>query len=783
MAKFQIKSPSGTVLYEGTPSYTGTYMKPGTLTFRQICSPTPIDFVVGCYVDYSVPVLPSYVETRTGFRYFLYSVPQVKRQARNGKSGESFVYESVTFYEITKLLDFIPFRDMVIDDNKVHFSTRESWSTYENVAGIARRLQACFNTLYGGYTIVFTVASGQSISPELAALMAEEREFTINGETLLGGLDKIYEVWPEVGWIMRKALVGNISVYEVLIGGAGLSGGSQYLYGKGHGLKTLQRNLANENDLVNRLYAYGNTKNMPPRYYNGKPIYCADSVDIPNLMIPIEEWGEEGDEGLPSAREAFVWDYPSQLRNGIRPKVVYFDGTNDNEDIYPTIKGLTVGDMREYIDDGGEVDYPPTDPEYMADDQPLDEIMMVYPDPDSLSAADFDNGRTGADGKVDLYKKNSDHNNTGSFTVPYTQTSVYADFASDGLGDIPIEDIGGGNERSAYVDLSEVEFNLTSTRQPSDNKALLAVVFFKVSRTGAADQIISKTTFPMEVALESGVYNMSLVKPGVVTADKFDMDELTEYVIVRYYLQTTLVGGVSDTTITYSMEGQSVIAYSRDLRKNFKVLIPPFGFDLKDIVSTEGDIRIAMTSGKCAGREFKVLKTNLYEGGEDFNMWYLTLERQYDESLAQYFPNYDYPVEDEDTFVILGIAMPEFYITAAEKRLLAAAQDYLDYYKKEIWQYVPEIDSKFMVENKRRILPAQYMVLIDYNLVDGDISTLSYFVESGGGYFLTETGQKIIVDQSGFAVSVLVDSVTIDEGAGQIPSYKVTLRDRKRRKK
>ena len=128
--------------------------------------------------------------------------------------------------------------------------------------------------------------------------------------------------------------------------------------------------------------------------------------------------------------------------------------------------------------------------------------------------------------------------------------------------------------------------------------------------------------------------------------------------------------------------------------------------------------------------------------------------------------------------------MPEVYINAAEQRLLLAANKYLQAYSKVMWQYSPEIDPKYMIEQKRRIFPGQYMVIVDYDLVDeAGVGELAYFLDSTGGYFLTESGEKIIVNESGFAVSILVDNITIDEAAGALPSYKVTLRDRKRLKR
>ena len=108
-------------------------MKPGMLEFREVASPTTIDWVVGDYVVYS----------RMGNRvYRLYSVPQLKKQARSTEYGGAFIYQNVQFFDDSKQLEICPFRDLVQGDNRIHFSTQPSISTFEGVDGLARRFQA-----------------------------------------------------------------------------------------------------------------------------------------------------------------------------------------------------------------------------------------------------------------------------------------------------------------------------------------------------------------------------------------------------------------------------------------------------------------------------------------------------------------------------------------------------------------------------------------------------------------------------------------------------------------
>ena len=197
-----------------------------------------------------------------------------------------------------------------------------------------------------------------------------------------------------------------------------------------------------------------------------------------------------------------------------------------------------------------------------------------------------------------------------------------------------------------------------------------------------------------------------------------------------------------------------------------------------------------MRTGQCAGRSFAI-KSVQYDATTD--SWALECWRSEDESLSQWFPNTDYPVRGlenagqsneypGDEFVLLDIAMPDIYIQMAEQKLLTAARDLLADSAVERWQYSPEIDAKFMVEQGRTIRAGEYMTIMDINAEDITPGVVSYFRASGGGYFLTSGGERIVLSaSSGSVVTVFVDTVVINEGEAAIPTYKVTLRDRKKK--
>ena len=175
MAKYSIYNSSGTKIAEGAPKYYGQYGKPSYLEFN-LSTPSTIPFDVGSYVDYD----------RTGKRYKLYNIPEPKRQARTGSVGDAFVYQSLLFYDNSKELENLIFDNLVLGTSGYCFSSRENLSTYENLAGIIARLQACADA-QSGQTWVFGKVdlTDYPAYSYLADVWDEAKEFPINGQSLL----------------------------------------------------------------------------------------------------------------------------------------------------------------------------------------------------------------------------------------------------------------------------------------------------------------------------------------------------------------------------------------------------------------------------------------------------------------------------------------------------------------------------------------------------------------------------------------------------------------------
>ena len=741
MAKFKIYSPAGTEIYEGTPSFTGQYMAPGLLEFREIASPVPLDLVAGCYVDY----------TRTGFRYRVYGVPQVKKQARQRSYGGAFMYQNVQLYDASKMLEYCPFRDLVKGDNRIHFSTQPSISTFEGVDGLARRFEACLQDQYGANSWRVRVATtDDGISQDLADLMADAREFTVSGVNILECLNKVYEIWPEVGWVYTV----EEGIDTIIIGGAGLNANDgTYAYGKGFGLTSLTRTVANADEMANRIFAYGSSRNMLPRWYNNQNIKDAESVDIQNLMIPITEWGLTSN--LPDASKAYVENGTSIAKMGLRPTTVYFDGSGEYPEIYPSIREATIGKVREALGDSTAKYYPST---------------SIYADPservDVLKSAQatFDSGLAGTDGKQTIYSGYQSATDSGADNIPaerqsFAQTilTVPVTFTASEAGtrNIKIALTLGG-----YVQAANITGGKLVAYLRKGHPAAAATV------TNAVELVATGT---------SGRYGFPSFS---LSGSRVEIEAATYYLVVD--MELNLEESATEQAYSYNIDCDLAVSLSQYRSKTFTVTLKQIGFDITEQAALGDGKTISMRSGSCVGRTFAINSVQYNSATDD---WTLECYRSEDESLSQWFPNTDYPVRAGDEFVLLDIAMPETYIGIAEQRLLDAARELLADTSVERWQYVPEIDAKYMVENNRTIRAGEWMAFLDVNADDITPTTITYFrVAGGGGYFYTSDNSKtILAIDPGSVVLSVVDTVTINEGEAAIPTYKVTLRDRKRK--
>lgn len=722
MARFSIMAVGGgSVRFRGCPVYHGTYLKPSYLEFREIASDTPIAWAVGDYVDY----------TRTGLRYTLYDLPEMALNSEKQKVGERYVYSNVRFYARTKDLERCLFRDIVTADNTVHFSSRKTISTFEDVDGLAARIQACLDSGYPGeWSVVLDTDLKTSVTS-----VSEARELSIeSGSSVLDALDRIYSVWENVGWTYSYNSTTGKNILS--IGGANtkragntVAGGS---IGKGLGLTSVKVTFSRLDDMCTRLYPFGSSRNMRARYYNTLNIKDAESVDIPNLMIPVSSWGKT--DSLPDPKKAFirVASVRDERLLGVRPKVLYFDDEEYGE-IYPSIEGVTIGDVRESMETTDKY-YPSTS--IYTDSERADEVK-------SSKTANLDNGTSGVKEITQTVDPVCDASMTGSVgvngSVTLTKNIGFASLRMGRWSDIILAD----GQADIYVEM--------------DNGVSLDEAFLTVTHMGNE----AKVDLLRNYDSTTGKTRLSIPDDCVLLHDDFFKVSDTNYgntFIFELHLTVTASGSkyLQSSSVTVDQNNSAPISISlRDGHPaSAYVTLKQIGFDLNmQRLPANGKVgTLEMKTGACAGRSFRIDKC-AYDSSVDG--WNLKIRRVVDRSVNMTFPNSIYPIAAGDRFVLTDIKMPDEYIEYASQRLLSRAKEVLDELSHPIAVLTPSMDAKFIKENARSFIEGQFLSF-EASLLSQGYMALGYY-------------------------SDLIDTLTINENEANIPTYSLTLRERPRK--
>lgn len=732
MARFSIYSADGkTVRYSGMPKYNGTYMKVPYIEFSEIASPVPIEWEVGDYLDYP----------RTGLRYRLYSIPQPKKQARRGEYGAAFVYSNVQLHDATRQLETALFNDLVLDAEKnVHFSTRENVSTYEDVYGIARRIQANMDEFYPGKWLIRVMDLDGDDDAELLATLKEAKEFSLSSGSCLGALNQIYNTWEGIGWV--HTYDSSLGKDVITIGRPNKRDSSNttsaFLYGLGKGLTAIKKSYTNTDEFATRLYVYGSGRNLPNRYYNGLSICNAASVDIANLMIPLDSWGKATDpvtgETRPDASLAYVENASAVAKYGVVPKKVYFDGSQ-NEEIYPTIKNMTVGKLRAAKSESGDTAYVPSSTVYTDDDERLDVVKGA----DNPSDNGYDSGddEIVAEDTVDCYLpafEDTMANTTSSQVLSIARTVLTYTPASSGTRVSIQPSYRFYVTVSPEVDSWTVRQVVTVTVRDTDGTTY-------TMDTDDTSTVLSPAKLDSQGRYRVALADKYIIAAGTIASIRIDL------VFERESTAAT------DMTVTMwnmnNADRSCHFGFMEDITDTFKLYIKQIGFNIKDCtaLASGGIATISMKDGMCGGRDFTVKRCTYRKETDD---WELNVKRTSDSSVNMLYPNASFPISTGDTFVLLDIEMPALYILMAQETLLEVAKDMLAQVSAGRSYYEPEIDAKAVYTSGAVLKEGMYMQIEDPDIIEGQTDY------------------------------VLIDTITISEDESNIPIYKVTLSEKKR---
>lgn len=720
MARFSIISKDGnTTRYEGKPRYNGSYLRPSYLEFSEIASPAPITWEVGDYVDYP----------RTGMRYYLYSIPQPSKNARRNAHGRSFTYSNVQLHAATKELEIALFRDLVDNDNNIHFSTSPDVATFEDVAGIARRIQACLDDFYPNRWEIRMADFDATADADVIERINTPKDFALSGGTCLDALSKIYELWDEVGWIHTHENGKEVITIGYANRRIDENTTDAFLYGKGNGLTAIKKNQTNKDEFATRLYVYGSERNLPSRYYNGKDILNAESVDIRNLMLPLDKWGKT--DGLPDARKAYLENAEAVAKYGVIPKTHYFDSDEAGADIHPSIEGMTVGQIRKVLADLNITDYVPDAGIYPDDSERVDEIWAA--------PRVMDDGvlkRNGKEHDIEMGWYIFATTTPGTTILKGTaeKTAVVENHL---IKDLDIDSQGIIRAKITFTS------DKICTIEDADYESVSGVL--TLANNLDSPSIKNEVGFTF-VLNEDGVWEGRLPKV-IANYDKQSYVRYVAFATMSVYV-TPKKALASDVTASVNIsDGYVTFIADQLFDKTFQLTLKQIGFDINERAAMgEGKV-ISMKTGMCAGRNFVISECRYVES---VDKWSLVCRRQQDDTLGMLFPNKDYQISTDDRFVLTDIAMPEQYIRVAMERLFAEGDKLLARASRVQNHYEPMIDAKVMIESGRTLREGMFMEISDEDVID-----------NGTDY-------------------ILIDTLSIYEDESAIPTYRVTLRERRK---
>lgn len=191
-------------------------------------------------------------------------------------------------------------------------------------------------------------------------------------------------------------------------------------------------------------------------------------------------------------------------------------------------------------------------------------------------------------------------------------------------------------------------------------------------------------------------------------------------------------------------EIKSVDAITSETQPTFTVQLYDLGFDLNESYMPEA--QLSMKSGALQGYAFTITKiVKASDGSYTLTLGRNTLEESDTDNFT--VPNKDWNMKAGDRFVLLNILMPQEYIRAAENRLLERAKEYIAKYSSTNYSYNIGVDEIFMARNA------------------------NFYNEIMEGKRLTVNDPEMGIDHE----NVIIQSLSIKEGEGLIPTFEVTL--------
>lgn len=638
---------------------------------------TPISFAVGDYIDYR------------GERYTIQYDPNVIKKATSGSYGEGFTYDNIKFVGLQDEVVRCDFNDLVLNDNDMHYSALPTFPFYcESVDDLLDRIQANLEDLYPGQWIVIglnTVRNSQrgtAVGRAQAFIDAYKQYIDPTGTARTDpyGKQGVAETADHITcWDAMKKVHDDFDLNfivrgrVIVVGTAGVFTANTFRYGKGNGLKEIERIGESDQRIVTRLRAYGSEENLPAHYYNtvNKQVYA----NVTSILHKFDTTGADFLLNLDFDKKYFTYRSESYPGTTEAPNYIIEMKANDVTVRGYVTKDATSGKCYVYC-------------ESVAGDDDRDE-------PDATKMAAFVEALTAND-RLDFV----DYVNRDAFG------EGHYDYATSHLPD---------NMAVSRLMLPGFPtMSLNAWVQAHKNDA---------DKTWLAQAITDGFTFSTEIYrpyIDSPNKIQYGVRPGSVY---FDGSDETENIHPTIEGMTYNDAPIDEIYAADQVEDNGVYPAGEEV-KPIKITLPNLGFSLDKYY--EDGASIDMKNGMCGARSFKL--TGKPKKNND-NRWVCEVERVHDDSLDLWFPYSDFQIHGSsevgrdhgDKYVLTGIDMPDAYIDAAAVKLLQYSIEALKKNHAPRYTYQPSIDNIFMQRQHDTASASQGVVSLHDTLKAGDV--------------------------------------------------------------
>lgn len=729
MGKWKIYKSDGTPLTDvngkemeiRSLQYNGEWMGACNLNV-EIKNEAPVNFSIGDYIEYR------------GERFEINYDPGKIKAASKDASGESFKYDNVVFNSMVDELARAECLDVVLSDSQIHYTALPNFTFYvTSIDDILDRLQANMDEQYGkGAWHFYSSDYGRSVTNRHCDEATWQEMYGTDTKTTVKDSTSIavssQKVWEILGLVNTQFDVNfTVRGRNVFVGIAGVVADHIFKYGKGNGLYEIEETADESQAVITRLRAYGNTTNLPTRFYAEVGARCFANVEKADSYVP-------GDHGIAGCTLTLDLVFPINAFNEKRVAKAHDLVTNDYYYKDQVVATVTLDDTTVVT---GALSKSTTD-------EKKSTLSVQYTD-DGFSA----------DGTLYDNTYNKSREDVVKFINAVKEGSVLF-FTNAKRSKFPSKNIKYTSDLPNNMAIDRLMLpgfpneSLQSwwNRQSDEKKAWL--------NPGGREHKFSADQYRPYV--ESLAMDEIGIRPASVFFDSDNEKEGLKDIFPT--LEEMEVDGKRIDQIDTGTEeeikddgvykdGQTVPNFNVYLRKEID-------FDLKTLA--DDDFTLNMKDGMCGGRSFKVAAVAKEKDGR----WKMRLEREKDSDLDLYFPYKDYPIKAGDRFVLTGLDMPEAYVQAASEKLLKyaiAKLDDNDYTRKT---YTPKVDEIYMARQN------------DEAEADKTGKTKSLYRTLKEGDIMQFEDADLGID-----TRITIEKLSIKEQDDKIPTYEITLKEEK----